>query len=244
MSMRSVSMACLLTVLAGSAWGAERIGSTVAADSTVSGSGAVGDRMIATADPIYQDERLRSNQTGLGQFELRDGTRLVLGRNAVITVDKYVTGNGNLAKTIALKAAAGSFRFITGASDHSAYLLKTPQGTIGVRGTAFDASMTPSGTNLLLLSGSLTFCNNAGQCKVLDKPCDYIVANADGTLGPAQTATQAAPTDELQNIFPIAANESRLQSGFREDRASACVGIATLKADVTDTTRALSGSGN
>ena len=73
--LRTAATAFFFTLSAGSVLAAERVGSTIAAQSTVSGEGAVGKRIIATADPIYRDERLRSNLTGLGQFELGDGTK-------------------------------------------------------------------------------------------------------------------------------------------------------------------------
>ena len=141
-----------LAILAGGALAAERVGSTIAAQSTVSGEGAVGKRIIATADPIYRDERLRANLTGMGEFQLGDGTKLVLGRNASLVIDRYVLAGGGKAKTVTLKLLSGSARFVTGASDKRAYRILTPQGTMGVRGTAFDLTVKNGKTHLLLLS--------------------------------------------------------------------------------------------
>jgi hypothetical protein len=152
MSVRIVAIGTFLALFAGNVLAAERVGSTIEAESTVSGEGAVGKRVIARADPIYRDERLRSNLTGLGQFQLGDGTKLVLGRNASLMIDRYVIGGGSKAKTITLKLISGSARFVTGASDKRAYKIVTPQGTIGVRGTAFDLTVRNGKTHLLLLS--------------------------------------------------------------------------------------------
>ena len=152
MSIRIVAIGTFLALFAGNVLAAERVGSTIEAESTVSGEGAVGKRVIARADPIYRDERLRSNLTGLGQFQLGDGTKLVLGRNASLVIDRYVIGGGSKAKTITLKLISGSARFVTGASDKRAYRILTPQGTIGVRGTAFDLTVRNGKTHLLLLS--------------------------------------------------------------------------------------------
>jgi hypothetical protein len=152
MSVRIVAIGTFLALFAGNVLAAERVGSTIEAQSTVSGEGAIGKRVIARADPIYRDERLRSNLTGLGQFQLGDGTKLVLGRNASLVIDRYVIGGGSKAKTITLKLISGSARFVTGASDKRAYRILTPQGTIGVRGTAFDLTVRNGKTHLLLLS--------------------------------------------------------------------------------------------
>jgi hypothetical protein len=152
MSVRIVAIGTFLALFAGNVLAAERVGSTIEAQSTVSGEGAVGKRVIARADPIYRDERLRSNLTGLGEFQLGDGTKLVLGRNASLVIDRYVIGGGSKAKSVTLKLISGSARFVTGTSDKRAYKIVTPQGTIGVRGTAFDLTVRNGKTHLLLLS--------------------------------------------------------------------------------------------
>lgn len=149
MSVRTITLVMAVALSASAATAAERVGSTVSADATVSGEGAVGKRIIARADPIYQDERLRSNLTGQGQFQLGDGTKLVLGKNASLVIDRYVTGGGGTAKNVTLKLLAGSARFMTGHSDKRAYRIITPQGTIGVRGTVFDMSVRNGKTRII-----------------------------------------------------------------------------------------------
>ena len=75
MSIQMVAVASAFVLFASSTLAAEKVGKTVEAQETVSGEGAVGKRVIARADPIYRNERLRSNLTGLGQFELGDGSK-------------------------------------------------------------------------------------------------------------------------------------------------------------------------
>ena len=220
---RMAIMPALFAVCVSSAWSVEQVGSTVSVDLTVRGQGAVGDRVIATADPIYQDERLRSNATGLGQFQLGDGTKLVLGRNASIVIDKYVTKTAGTASTVSLRVLAGTFRFITGQSDHRSYKIATPQGTIGIRGTGIEGTIKDKQLNLLLLNGGLTFCNLAGECQDLNDPCDLLVANATGILPAPRQSTEVASADELQSLFPIASDEERLNASFRLN-SEACVG--------------------
>src|SRR5262245_48916612 len=234
---RVATMASLLMMAAGNAFGVEQVGSTVSAQNTIEGQGAVGDRQIATADPIYRDEKLRANETGLGQFELGDGTKLVLGRNAQITVDKFVTGGGGSPASISLNAVAGSFRFITGHSDHNAYRIITPQGTIGVRGTAFEGSIYNGRMNLMLMNGQVWFCNRDAapgamplrieptadmpgamtsptpsdpNCRWLNDPCDLLVADAHGPLQEPRRSTDVYTREELEDLFPIAEREEVL----------------------------------
>jgi FecR protein len=243
---RVITMTSLLALCAGSAFAVEKVGSTVSAQQTIEGQGAVGDRTIATADPIYRDERLRANQTGLGQFELGDGTKLVLGRNAQITVDKFVTGGGGRPAEIALNAVAGSFRFITGHLDKNAYRILTPQGTIGVRGTAFEGTIVGTQINLLLMNGQVWFCNrNAppgamplkieptadmpapmadNNCRWLNNPCELLVADAYSPIDQPRIATEVYTPEQLKDLFPISDREDELVANFRLDSA-ACLGV-------------------
>jgi hypothetical protein len=118
--------------------------------STVSGEGAVGQTGYLQGRSDLSDERLRSNLTGLSQFQLGDGTKLVLGRNVSLVIDRHIIGDGRKAKTITLKLISGSARFVTGASDKRAHKIVTPQGTIGVRGTAFYRTERNGKTHVLL----------------------------------------------------------------------------------------------
>src|SRR5262245_41575655 len=244
---RVATMASLFMLAAGNAFGVEQVGSTVSAQQTIEGQGAVGDRTIATADPIYRDERLRANETGLGQFELGDGTKLVLGRNAQITVDKFVTGGDGRPASIALNAGAGSFRCITGHLDNIASRILTPQGTIGVRGTAFEGSIVGTRINLLLMNGQVWFCNKdaapgamplaieptadmpvpmaENNCRWLNNPCELLVAEAYSPIDEPRVATDVYTPQELEDLFPIVDREAQLDPGFRLD-SQLCLGIS------------------
>ena len=146
---RSIATASFVALSMGSVLAAERVGSRIEAQSTVSGEGAAGKRVIARADPIYRDERLPSNLTGMGQFQLGDGTKVVLSRDASLG---YGLGGVGKARGITLKLLSGSARFVTGAGDKRVYRILTPQGTIGLRGTAFELTVKNGKTYILRLS--------------------------------------------------------------------------------------------
>jgi len=145
----STATALFVALLMGSALAAERVGSRIEAQSTVSRESAAGKRVIARADVTYRDERLPSNLTGMGQFQLGDGTKVVLSRDASLG---YGVGSVGKARSITLKLLSGSARFVTGASDKRVYRILTPQGTIGLRGTAFELTVKNGKTYILRLS--------------------------------------------------------------------------------------------
>jgi hypothetical protein len=157
---------------------AEPIGKAVEIRTAVTGAG--GDFSIN--DPVHRDERIRTSKSGLGQFVFRDGTKLAVGWGSSVVVDKFVFDDSNSVKRLTIKAAKGTFRWVSGNSRHTAYEILTPAGTIGVRGTAFDFYIGADGTTaVVLLGGAASFCG-AGGCKQLTKRCDCIVAKRNGNM--------------------------------------------------------------
>src|SRR5215212_4989592 len=129
---------------------AETVGKAVSVRTIV--TGANGE--LQRSDPVNRDERIGTNNTGLGQFQFIDGTKLAVGPNATIVIDEYVLGSGNLVKRLALNTTKGALRWISGKSPSSAYEIATPMGTLGVRGTAVDLYVGNNVSMLVLLNGA------------------------------------------------------------------------------------------
>jgi hypothetical protein len=108
----------------------EKVGDAVKIDVTVTGQSG----SMSTGDPVHRNERVRANASGMGQFEFEDGSKLAVGPNANIVIDKYVLGEGGKVKRLTLRATKGTFRWISGKSPSAAYTIVTPAGTMGVRG--------------------------------------------------------------------------------------------------------------
>ena|SRR5688572_19636780 len=119
-----------LAAMVSVAHSAEKVGQAVKINVTVTGNSG----SIDTGDPVHRNERVRANAVGLGQFEFVDGTKLAVGPNASVVIDKYVLGEGGKLKKLSIKATKGTFRFISGKSSPKAYTIITPAGTLGVRG--------------------------------------------------------------------------------------------------------------
>ena len=109
---------------------AEKVGNAVKINVTVTGAGGP----LATGDPVHRDERVRANASGVGQFQFDDGSKLAVGPNASVVIDKYVLGEGGKLKKLTVRATKGTFRLISGRSSPSAYTIITPAGTMGIRG--------------------------------------------------------------------------------------------------------------
>jgi hypothetical protein len=124
------TMLALLTGIVPNSSAAEKVGQAIKINVTV--TGAAGP--MSTGDAVHRDERVRANASGVGQFQFDDGTKLAVGPNASVVIDKYVLGEGGKLKKLTVRATKGTFRFISGKSSPSAYTIVTPAGTMGIRG--------------------------------------------------------------------------------------------------------------
>ena len=141
----------------------EQVGQATLIRTTVTG----GAGPLVVKSPVHRDERIRTSNSGLGEFMFRDGTRFAVGRNSSVVIDRFVYDGARTFNKLTLNAARGSFRWISGKSKSEAYEIVTPAGTIGVRGTRFDIFIGAGGiTSVVLLDGSARFCG-ANGCRDL-----------------------------------------------------------------------------
>jgi hypothetical protein len=123
------SVLCLASATT-AAIAAEKVGQAVKINVTVTGNSGT----MSTGDAVHRDERVRANASGVGQFQFDDGSKLAVGPNANVVIDKYVLGEGGQLKKLTVRATKGTFRFISGRSSPKAYTIITPAGTMGIRG--------------------------------------------------------------------------------------------------------------
>ncbi len=176
------------------------------------------DRTLVVGADISVGERVVTGPTGQVQIVFADNTKLVVGPGSALLIEDYLLRNASTAEKITIDTLSGTFRFITGDSPKSAYTLKTPNGTIGVRGTALDITITQQGTLVLLLNGAITACASGGACADFDARCD--VASIGG--GNSVLLQGGARNQTLGN-FPYSRQPSRLLGTFRVNGANSCV---------------------
>ena len=207
-----VAMATFFTVNEASA--SEPIGTVLKAAQTVKASGTQGTRVLSRSDDVFYLDRISSNGTGSGEFQFSDGTKLAVGPGANLVVDEFVFASKSRFQKFSLAAAKGTFRWISGGSASSAYKIKTPYGTMGIRGTAFDVTIRNGRVYVALINGSAKFCNGS-SCRTLKRSCDFIVADRGKISEPAQVSTATTKHETAAQLFPYLANPARLSSRFR-----------------------------
>src|SRR5262245_45812134 len=212
-SMRLAAVAGLATALINvtPSIGAEAVGQAVLIKTAV--TGATGPLVVRA--PVHRDERIRTSNTGLGQFVFLDGTKLAVGWGSSVVIDKYVFDDSNSVKKLSIRAVKGTFRWISGNSGSSAYQILTPAGTIGVRGTAFDFHILPNGTTaVVLLNGSVRMCG-ANGCRRLKRPCDCVISTPNGGVtDPRKVNRSIFTTLGTSRALPFLSGTQSLTRGF------------------------------
>lgn len=194
-------------------------------------SGQTGPLVVRS--PVHKDERIRTSSSGLGQFIFKDGTKLAVGAGSTVVIDKFVYDDSASVKRLSIKAAKGTFRWISGNSASSAYSIVTPAGTIGVRGTAFDFYVGPNGTTaIVLLSGAASFCGPGG-CRQLRQQCDCVVATRGGRMtDPSRVDRRTLQTLSNPRALPFLSGDQQLSGALGGIRTSC--GLASLRQDRQD----------
>jgi len=190
------------------------VGKVLSAAQTVRASGNAGGRVLNKNADIFFLDRISTNATGVGEFEFSDGTKLAVGPSASLVVDQFIFKNKSSFQKLGLSAAKGTFRWISGHSPSSAYQIRTPLGTMGIRGTAFDVTIRNGRVYIALISGNAKFCAGS-SCRTLKRSCDFIVADGRKISEVAPVSSAFTKRESAAQIFPYLARPGQLSSRFR-----------------------------
>lgn len=186
-------------------------------------------RVLDVGSDIFIGDRVITDDHGLVQIRFSDKTELTVGPRSALLIEDYLLRDDGSAGRMAINALSGTFRFVTGGAAKDRYLIKTPTGTIGVRGTAFDFNVKPDHASLLLFHGEVVMCNLKQQCVTVSDYCDvgmFDTAHAE-LLGNAQAFTGTVRTS-MRGMFPYAVSEADLLGSFRIQGARDCLNRAVV----------------
>jgi hypothetical protein len=97
-----------------------------------------GELKVSLGDPVFMKDILKTDKNGSLGITFKDNTMISLGPNTVYTIDEYVFKPGEQKLAFVSKISKGTLNFVSGnltkmAPD--AVKVKTPEATIGFRGT-------------------------------------------------------------------------------------------------------------
>jgi hypothetical protein len=162
-SMRSISIAVLsgaLAVCLSQAAAADpvTVGAVDKAQQQVVAVQGGATRDLAAAGPVYFRDKMRTGAGARLEAKLDDGTVLTLGEKGKLTVDEFVYKPGEQGNKLALNVTKGAFLFVGGKIEGPTggnVSIKTPVGTLGVRGTTVWGGQIDGGFGVLVLKGEV-----------------------------------------------------------------------------------------
>ncbi len=163
-------------ILSGLAGGQATAQEVIGAVTRIQGeaSGTLGDatRSLGLTAPVSLNEVVSTGEAARLEVTFADSTRLTLGGNAKLTLDRYVFNSAAGSGTIRF-GVVGAFRFISGqvsklaTSDVS---VTTGGATLGIRGTEFwGGPIDNQALGVFLIEGNVSVSNALGE-QILSQP--------------------------------------------------------------------------
>ena len=110
--------------------GQEAIGSTT----SLKPQAEANTRMLSGGATVYSKELIHTGDAGVADLRFHDNSNLSVGPKSSVRLNKFVYDPNKSAGSVAVEATRGSFRFVTGSQSKGSYQVKTPYGTLGIRG--------------------------------------------------------------------------------------------------------------
>src|SRR5262249_50906550 len=129
-------------------------------------------RALGLNTSVILNETVSTGAAARLEVTFKDNTRLTLGENARLTLNRYVFNPAAGSGTIRFRVV-GAFRFLSGQLSklaHSDVSVTTPVATIGVRGTEFwGGPINDQALGVFLIEGAVRVSNAAGV-QILNRP--------------------------------------------------------------------------
>jgi hypothetical protein len=111
-----------------------KIGSATATKNKVEGEVNGQHQPIAKGSDVFTNETVRTGDASVADLVFLDSTNLSVGPTSEVRLDKFVYDPTGSSGAVVIQATKGAFRFVTGSQDKRVYEIKTPFGTLGIRG--------------------------------------------------------------------------------------------------------------
>jgi hypothetical protein len=187
--------------------------------------------------PVFNIDKVSTGAQSQAQFRMLDGALLALQSDTELLISEYKAGSATEQGAVVMELVKGSLRTVTGSikGDAGNYQLKTPVGSIGIRGTTFQLSY----INEIMLVGVWD-----GQIELQITRSDGTVENV--TFGGGQSASFARITAAGQ-VTPLLSPPAEFAGEATGDEASTDQGSSSGSASntaFTDATNSPSAQGS
>jgi trimeric autotransporter adhesin len=108
-----------------------RIGSANTVKPEASGSVA---GTLSAGSGVHANETIKTGSAGQAGLGFVDKSNLQVGPSSSVRLDKFVYDPNKGTGSVVIDATKGAFRFSTGGQGKGDFKVKTPHGTLGIRG--------------------------------------------------------------------------------------------------------------
>jgi hypothetical protein len=132
---RACALASLFAMYAATSFAeSSKIGNATATKNHVQGvlDGNIQD--ISKGSDVFTNEVVRTGDASVADLLFVDKSTISVGPTSEVRLDKFVYDPGGSSGAVVIQATRGAFRFVTGTQDKKNYQIKTPFGTLGIRG--------------------------------------------------------------------------------------------------------------
>ena len=212
------------------------IGLVVAIGGSPEATGPGGNRGLQPGSEVYEGDQITTGY-GNAQIIFVDETKLVVGPNSTLVIDRFLLRGDKRATQVSIDALRGTFRFISGKSDKDAYEIETGNATIGIRGTAFDFSSKM--TTVVAMFAGHTVLSTGGDAVELGPHCDV----GRAAFGSADPYDGRSAGVLIKNNLPYVTDQSSLDPAFRLDTSDCGPKVGLLEDGRRHNDRDLGSSG-
>ncbi|KZN59632.1 FecR family protein [Pseudoalteromonas luteoviolacea] len=113
-------------------------------------------RNLKRRSPIYDVDIVNTGAAGQAQLRMQDGALIALKAQTQLKIDEYQIGSAD-GGSVVMELISGGLRTITGEikGDKGNYKLKTPVGSIGIRGTHYEVEWKDNELFLAVWDGTI-----------------------------------------------------------------------------------------
>ncbi len=144
-------------------------------------------RVLSLGEAVIFNERIDTDARGLVQILLLDGTTFTVGPNSQLTIDEFVYDPDTGDAKVVASVTKGAFRFIGGQTSKKpgGATIRTPVGTIGIRGAMVEGNVDTAGNSTLfsmIFGNEVLFNGIDGSSQRIFQP-GYTLTVAGGAGG-------------------------------------------------------------
>lgn len=158
MKLMPIAVACAMLSFPTTTLAVETAGKTMVVKGTVQAFESEQEkRKLKRRSPIYNIDTVTTSPDSKAQFRMNDGTLLAIKESSTVLISDYQYNPGEEGNSAVIELVEGGLRSVTGAikANNGSYKLKTPVGSIGIRGTHFEIEIVSGEMFLAVWDGAI-----------------------------------------------------------------------------------------